>query len=140
MIYVFLYESWSNSCSDIDFSGYLSFNFLRKFQHEKSRRNSGGIVVYIKEELLNGIAIVKNHYDTIIWVKQDHTFFNISDDFYICGTYIWGIDSPVYNTLNVDLFEILENDITYFSEFGKVFVTGDLNSIVGNKCDYIVHD
>ena len=45
--------------------------------------------------------------------------------FYICATYVWGHDSPVYNTFNVDLFEILENDITYFSEFGKIFVTGD---------------
>jgi len=121
-------------------SGYLSFNFFRKFQHRKARRNSGGIVVYIKEELADGVSIVKNHYDTIIWLKCDRTFFNIPDDFYICATYVWGHDSPVYNTFNVDLFEILENDITYFSEFGKIFVTGDLNSRVGNKCDFIVQD
>ena len=46
----------------------------------------------------------------------------------------------MYNTFNVDLFEMLENDITYFSEFGKIFVTGDLNSRVSNKCDYIIQD
>ena len=51
-----------------------------------------------------------------------------------------GQDSPVYNTLNVDLFEILENDITYYSELGQIFVVGDLNSRVGNKYDYIVQD
>jgi hypothetical protein len=45
----------------------VSFNFFRKFQHRKARRNSGGIVVYIREELADGIKIVKNHYDTIIW-------------------------------------------------------------------------
>jgi len=114
--------------------------FSENFNTKKARRNSGGIVLYIKEELVNGIEIVKNHYDTIIWLKLDHIFFNISEDFYICATYIWGHESPVYNTFNVDLFEILENDITYFSEFGKVFVAGDLNSRVGNKFDYIVHD
>lgn len=32
------------------------------------------------------------------------------------------------------------NDKSYFSEFGKVYITGDLNSRVGNKCDYIVQD
>ena len=73
-------------------------------------------------------------------MKLDHLFFNISEDFYICATYVWGHESPVYNTFNVDLFEILENDITYFSEFGKIFVVGDLNSRVGNKFDYIVQD
>jgi len=40
-------------------SGYLTFNFFRKFQHRKARRNSGGIVVYIKEELADGVSIVK---------------------------------------------------------------------------------
>ena len=137
---MFLYESWANSSSDVNLNGYVSFNFFRKFQHKKARRNSGGIAIYIKEELADGIKIVKNHFDTIIWLKLDHLFFNISEDFYICATYVWGHESPVYNTFNVDLFEILENDITYFSEFGKIFVVGDLNSRVGNKFDYIVHD
>ena len=136
----FLYESWAKSSSDINLSGYLTFNFFRKFQNRKARRNSGGIVVFIKEELTNGIEIVRNHYDSIIWLKLDHTFFNISEDFYICATYIWPNESPAYNTFNIDLFEILENDITYFSEFGKIFVTGDLNSRVGNKCDFIVQN
>ena len=101
-----LYETWTNSSSDIDLSGYLSFNFFRKFQNRKSRINSGGIVIYIKEEVAKDIVIVKNHYDTIIWLKLDNTFFNISDDLYICATYIWGQKSPVYNTFNVDLFEL----------------------------------
>ena len=73
------------------------------------------------------------------WNSITH-FFYISEEFYICATYIWPNESPAYNTFNIDLFEILENDITYFSEFGKIFVTGDLNSRVGNKCDFIVQD
>jgi len=59
---------------------------------------------------------------------------------YICGSYVWGEDSPVYNTINVDLFDILENDVSYYSELGSVFVTGDLNSRTSNKCDFIVYD
>jgi len=38
------------------------------------------------------------------------------------------------------LFEILEHDIDYFSEYGNIFITGDMNSRVGEKLDFIVHD
>ena len=59
---------------------------------------------------------------------------------YICGSYVWGEDSPVYNTINVDLFDILENDISYYSELRSVFVAGDPNNRTSNKCDFIVYD
>ena len=117
-----LYETWTNSSSNINLNGYISHNLYRKFQHKNARRSSGGIAIYFKDHLENGIKIVKNHYDSIIWLKLDHTFFNIDEDVYICAAYIWGDNSPVYNTLNVDLFEILENDITCFSECGKVYI------------------
>jgi exonuclease III len=136
----FLFETWTKLSSNITLDGYLSFNFFRKFQHRNARRCSGGIAIYIKDHLKNGIEIIRNHYDTIIWIKLNHAFFNTARDIYICGSYIWGEDSPVYNTINVDLFDILENDITYFSEIGNVFITGDLNSRIGNKIDFIVHD
>jgi exonuclease III len=135
-----LYETWSKASSDITLNGYKSYNFYRKYQHRNARRSSGGIAIYFKEHLNDGISIIRNHYDTIIWLKLDHDFFNIDEDIYLCAAYIWGDDSPMYNTFNIDLFELLENDVTYFSEFGKVYTTGDYNSRVGNKCDYIIHD
>ena len=58
----------------------------------------------------------------------------------MCGAYIWGEDSPAYNTVDVDLFETLENDISFFQEIGDVFLTGDFNSRVGYKSDFIVCD
>ena len=93
-----------------------------------------------KDSLKNGIEIVNNHLDTIIWIKLDHNFFNLENDIYVCGTYLWGEDSPAYNIANVDLFEILENDIDYYEGLGSVYVMGDLNSRVGTKHDFIIQD
>jgi len=36
----------------------------------------------------------------------------------VCGAYIWGLDSPAYNVVTIDLFETLESDITYFQSPG----------------------
>jgi len=78
----FLYESWCDSNSNIQFNGYISHNFYRKFKHKNAKRSSGGIVLLYKENLKNGIHIIKNHYDTLIWLKLDHSFFNTPEDIY----------------------------------------------------------
>ena len=120
---IFLLETWANSNSSVNLSGYVAHNFNRKYQHKRARRCSGGILLYYKEDLKEGIKIIKNDYNTIIWVKLDHKFFKLENDVYICGTYIWGEESPMYNICDVDLFEIIENDVSFFSEKGSVYLT-----------------
>ena len=136
----FLYESWTSENSEIDFNGYYSFNFYRKFQNRRARRNSGGTVVYIKSEYKQGVEVVKNVLDTFIWLRLDKTFFKLSEDMFICGAYVWGADSPAYNVHTVDLFELLQDDINVYSNYGTVSVVGDLNCRNGVKADYIVLD
>lgn len=137
---MFLFESWLSKDSDIDLSGYISFNFYRKFQNRRARRNSGGTILYIKDYLRPGIEVIRSHYDTIIWLKLDKHFFHTESDIYICGVYIWCEDSPVYNVVNVDLFDILQNDINDFADLGSVYIAGDWNSRVGDKHDFILND
>ena len=55
-------------------------------------------------------------------------FFHLDSDVYICGAYVWGESSPAYNAVNVDLFEIIENDVSYYKTLGSVYVNGDLNA------------
>lgn len=86
---IFLSESWTNKNSEIELSGYKCFNYFRKFQHRNARRSSGGIVVYCKNDIANGVEVVKNHYDTIIWLKLDKIFFKLKR-MYICAGFICG--------------------------------------------------
>ncbi|MES9885080.1 MAG: endonuclease/exonuclease/phosphatase family protein, partial [Sedimenticola sp.] len=137
---IFLLESWTDVDSDIDLSGYTCFNFYRKFKHKKAKRNSGGIVVYIKDCVKCGVTVVRSHHDTIVWLKLAKTFFSFARDMYVCGSYIWGDDSPANRYVDADLFQLLQDDINYFQELGRIFVTGDFNGRVGHRLDYIAHD
>ena len=75
------------------------------------------------------------------WIAYDTLYIDgREEDMYICGSYIWGINSPVYNCVNVDLFNILENDINMYSYIGSVYIVGDLASRIGLKNDFIIHD
>ena len=38
---------------------------------------------------------------------------------------------------NVDVFRQIENDINLYRDLGQIFVTGDTNSRMGHKKDYI---
>ena len=46
----------------------------------------------------------------------------------------------MYNIINCNLFQILEEDISYFEQYGRVIVCGDFNGRVANKLDYVEHD
>ena len=53
-----------------------------------------------------------------------------------------GGNSPAYNHIDVDLYSILQSDITHFQSHGTVLLCGDWNARVGNgtRPDYIVCD
>ena len=137
---IFLNESWTCKNSEIDVNGYYSYNFYSKFQNRRARRSSSGTVVYIKSEYKQDVEIVKTVLDTLIWLKLDKTFFNISEDIFICGAYVWGPDSPAYNVHTVDLFELLQDNVNVYSAHGTVIIVGDLNCRVSLKADYILLD
>ena len=137
---IFLYESWTDANSNVDLEGYCAHNFYRQFKHKNAKRASGGIVMYYKQHLKDGIQVVKNHFNTVIWIKLDKTFFHIDKDIYICSVYLWGEDSPAYNNTSVDLFDMIQNDVNYFQTVGIVYLTGDLNSRTGCRPDFIVND
>ena len=139
---IILYETWTHSKSNIGINGYKSYNLYRKFQHRGANRCSGGIVVYIKDSISAGVDIIKNHFDTIILFKLNNKFFKTENDVYLSCVYIWDENSPAYNHIDVDLFSILQSDITHFQSHGTVLLCSDWNARVGiGSCpDYIVCD
>ena len=118
-------------------TGTAASNFFRKFQNKRARRCSGGVALYIRNSIVNGVSVVRNHFDSVIWLKLDQSFFHLDSDVFVSGIYIWPENSPMYNVVNVDFFTLLQNDIAEFHSLGKVFIIGDWNSRTGSRADYI---
>ena len=76
---------------------------------------SQSLIVYVRNEIKEDFAVFKNQYDTIIWLKCNKNIFDISADYYVGGTYIWVENSPVYTVIDVDLYDVLQNDIVVTS-------------------------
>ena len=95
-----MYESWTQTKSDININGYKSFNFYRKFQNRRANRCSGGIVLYIKDCISDGIKIVRNHFDSVIWLQLDKNFSELRM-MYLLQEFIFGEKVPPHIMLSM---------------------------------------
>ena len=84
---IFLYESWTHKKSDIDINGYKCFNFTGNFKIDEQ---IGAVAVscYTLKTISDGVKILRNHHDSVIWLKLDRNVFNIESDIYIADVYI----------------------------------------------------
>lgn len=71
---------------------------------------------------------------------MDKRYFQTDDDWYIASVYIAPKNSPIHDIYNVDIFQKLEQDITHYSQIGRVIIAGDNNSRVGQKCDFLQNE
>ena len=103
-----LYETWTGKNSKITIDGYKAIHSYRRFQHRRAKRASGGIIIYIKDSMKNGVKLVRNDIDSIVWLKLDKQFFCSKSDRYIAAVYIPPEHSPVHEIYNVDFFRKLK--------------------------------
>lgn len=116
---------WADSESKTDINGYKTFEFCRQFQHDKAKRISGERLQFTlktRNITTDGVTIVRNRHDTIIWLKLDADFFPFRDDF----TCVWEENSPAYNVVIVDNFGLFVNLMTRVSSVGWEILTGVL--------------
>ena len=88
---IFCSETWQRKNDTFVLDGYECVDVPRKASVSSKRvsnRGHGGVCLFIKENIKNGLHIVETNDDGLIWVKFDKLFFNIEHDIYICFVYI----------------------------------------------------
>ena len=134
-------ETWTTRHSDIELDGYSHpIHSFRRFQNKRAKRASGGLIIYIKDNIRKGVKLIKNEVDCLIWLKFDKCFFQISEDIYLCVAYIPPENSVFHNMFDGDILRLLEDDISLYQNRGKIFLTGDLNGRTSIKPDFIEND
>ena len=85
---IFITETWACDTDHFRLEGYVYHNFSRKIKHPNAKRNSGGIGIFIRKEMVEGIEIKKCIDDVVVWVKLNGNFFGTIRDIYIAVAYI----------------------------------------------------
>ena len=81
--FIFLTETCACDIDNYNIEGYVFFNYSRRQVHHNARRNSGGIGIFIRNDIVEGDEMRKNMDDVIVWIKLKREFFGLPRYIYI---------------------------------------------------------
>ncbi len=137
-----LLETWSNvnNETEIALKGYTPFYSSRSTKHKNARRDSGGIAVLIKDELVKHVSRQPNLSDDSMWFRIDPKLGLAKSDVYLGAIYIPPEKSSFTVNNALDHWDIIEREIASFKYKGKLLLCGDFNSRSGLLKDHIPLD
>ena len=84
---IMITETWLSDDCEFDVDGFKCFASHRKNNDKNSKRNSGGILIYVSEKLISNDLHVKTVDDSVIWIRLNGHLFNLDDDLFCCLVY-----------------------------------------------------
>ena len=73
---VCLTETWGNNCHNFDVDGFEYFVLNRSEIKKGSKRSSGGVIIYIRNELVCTDTLLLKGEDSYVWVKLRGDLFH----------------------------------------------------------------
>ena len=64
------------------------FKHFIKCRNQSGNRSSGGLSVYINQNVAKGVSYIPSENKNIIWCKLDKTYFNFQKDIYLGTVYL----------------------------------------------------
>ncbi len=140
---IMLTESHTDKSSEKYYNtipGFIYKDFPRKFIHPHAPGPSGGIAIYIKSDIIDGIELESTD-ESIVWMKLKCSFFGWESDKLIACAYFSPAESSYIHSTNsrVDYFNILSEQTRKFTNYNDIFICGDLNSRTSDLPDYRVN-
>ena len=81
-------ECWTDELSEIAVNSFENFVLNRYEKKRGSKRNSGGIILYISSEYVTRDMLINTSKDDILWVNICKTVLGLDTDLYICLCYV----------------------------------------------------
>ena len=102
---IFFTETWSNKFTNMDVNGFKLIALHRTDKKIGSKRDSGGIACYIRNNLLKYIDFYNSDSDDILWLKCKGNLFDIENDVYMCLLYVLPTGSSREALIQTNIFD-----------------------------------
>ena len=136
--FVFISEAWTNESSSVDIEGFKSYCKHRK-RRKRAKRDSGGVVAYVKEEYVNRVHEEEWDYEDGLCFELDKAFFGLKEDIFVLCVYMKpNASSRECINVDVDCYDVLEEKLADVSDRGGVIVMGDMNARTGEKEECVI--
>ena len=124
-----LNETWSSGHDGFHLDNFTFYDFPRPYKHPDALRYSGGIGIFIRNDVKGGITIHKSYRDNIVWLKLCKIGLGLERDVYLCSIYF----PPANSTwVEDDLFITLYDHISSIKESDGILIIGDTNARTSN--------
>ena len=133
---ILLSETWASTHDAFSLDGYVYHNYPRKSKHLKSKRESGGLGIFIHHGIQEGILKWSHTDDIIAWIILKKSFFGLENDIYLANIYIVPEGSTY---LKHDEFNLLYQQILKVPDESEIALCGDYNARTGILPDIDFH-
>lgn len=137
-------ETWTDQFSELHVEGFEYFVLHRTLVKTTSKRNSGGIIIYVKNELVCDDTLFFTCQDDIIWVKIAASKLNIDKDVMVGLCYVLPDDSSRQSVVENCIFDRLIDSVINVENICKgncyYAVFGDYNSRTSTLPDFVAND
>lgn len=142
---VLLTETWLGEEASVQVNGFKHFQLNRTLRKRNAKRDSGGIIAYIRDELVTDTTLFMLDNDDLIWLRFDGDLFNLTDDLFLCLCYNVPIGSSRQGLLDsVDIFDRLSDQVVQINNLTdnkcNFIVCGDFNARTADFPDYVIDD
>lgn len=111
------------------------FTFLSQCRKQRFIRKSGGIGVFIKDELFPYVSFIESESDYILWFKFDKVLLKTDEDVVFGVVYLPPADSRFNTQDELDLFEVEITNMCILYKY--VILTGDFNARTQTQDDFL---
>ena len=135
-------ESWTSESSDLDVADFECIG-LHRTRLQSARRDTGGLVIYIKSALYDSDMLVKKDGDDIIWLKFKPGIIS-ENTVYLCLCYVLPAGATRHPFVETSVFDRLSDDIASFQSMHNsrcsFIVCGDMNARSKDLPDMVLDD
>ena len=85
---ILLSETWASDQDDYTLEGFKYHNYPRNYKHHAAKRESGGLGVFIRNEIQHGVSMWTHTGDVIAWLILKKSFFGFESEIYLANIYI----------------------------------------------------
>lgn len=115
---------------------------LHRKRSKRAKRDSGGIIVYYKQELSHFITLHKRSDDNLMWIRIDKTI-GLEKDLFMAVCYVVPRGSSTA-VISKDVYpKLIQNIAELNRDLGDSYnclIAGDLNARTKELADFVIND
>ena len=134
---ILLIETWTSDNAEIELKGFTFYNYPRKYRHPNAKRDSGGIGIFVRDDIKHGVVIWRNTEDVVIWIQLKAGYFGLKRDLYVANIHMVPQGSV---HVRDEIFSLLYGDLAQLPPESHVLLCGDCNAHTNVLPDYDIEN